>query len=65
MRPLRPGEAAHRLGITVKTLYNMEERGEIRSIKLPSGHRRYMAEDIESILDSYREGKVDEDDSEK
>jgi len=38
----------------------MEERGEIKSIKLPSGHRRYVVEDIEDILATYHKGKTNE-----
>lgn len=46
---LTPGEASKRLYVTQRTLQRMADRGEIRAIKLPSGHRRYLRESIEAI----------------
>lgn len=46
---ITPGEAAERLYVTPKTLIRMAERGDIRSFTLPSGHRRYLREDIEAL----------------
>lgn len=44
-----PGEAARMLHVTTKTLQRMALRGEVMAIVLPSGHRRYRQEDIETI----------------
>ena len=41
-----PKEAQATLGVSEKTLRNWDEQGKIRTIRTPSGHRRY---DIESI----------------
>ncbi|MEM6753798.1 MAG: IS607 family transposase [Cyanobacteria bacterium P01_C01_bin.38] len=41
-----PKEAQTILGVSEKTLRNWDEQGKIRTIRTPSGHRRY---DIESI----------------
>ncbi|MCV3215560.1 IS607 family transposase [Plectonema radiosum NIES-515] len=41
-----PKEAQNILGVTERTLRNWDEQGKIRTIRTPSGHRRY---DIESI----------------
>jgi len=48
---LKPGEAARTLGITTTTLASLAERGYVRAIKLPSGHRRYVRSDIEALAD--------------
>lgn len=48
---LRPGDAARRLSLHPRTLTRMAERGQIRSITLPSGHRRYASEDIDALLE--------------
>ena len=50
MRLLRPKEAARKLGVTVKTLREMENRGEIMVIRLPNGHRRYRSDVISKFL---------------
>jgi len=38
MKLLRPKEAAEKLGVTVKTLHAMEDRGEIEVVRLPNNH---------------------------
>ena len=50
MRLLRPKEAAKKLGVTTWTLREMEKRGEIESVRLPSGRRRYRSSDISRIM---------------
>lgn len=45
-----PAEASQALRVTTKTLLRMAERGEIDSIILPSGHRRYVESSLEAIL---------------
>ncbi|MDJ0732945.1 MAG: IS607 family transposase [Nostocaceae cyanobacterium] len=42
-----PKQAQNILGVSEKTLRNWDEQGKIRTIRTPSGHRRY---DIESII---------------
>lgn len=46
---LRPAEAALLLGIHTKTLTRMAQAGSIKSVLLPSGHRRYVREDIDAL----------------
>lgn len=43
---LTPGEAAKRLGVSTTTLRAMALRGQVASLTLPSGHRRYLASSI-------------------
>lgn len=43
-------EAAEYLGISPSTIYRMEKRGLISSIRTPGGQRRFRKEDIESYL---------------
>ncbi len=46
---LQVREAARGLGIHENTLRRWEERGLIRAVRLPSGVRRFRAEDIETL----------------
>jgi excisionase family DNA binding protein len=46
---ITPGEAADKLGISRTTLGRMVERGDIKPLTLPSGHRRYLRSDIEKL----------------
>ena len=46
---LRPGEAARILRVHERTLTRMADRGQVKSITLPSGHRRYEASGILAI----------------
>jgi len=48
---LSPAEAAKHAGVSVRTLYRYEARGALRSVRLPSGVRRYRKEDIERLLE--------------
>ena len=43
------GEAAKRLGISVKTLRRWADAHKIRSLRSPSGHRRFYVADIQGI----------------
>ena len=49
MELMTPGEAAQRLGVAVRSLARMAQRGDLRSIQLPSGHRRYSADEINAL----------------
>lgn len=44
-------EAARRLGVHENTLRRWEQAGLIRAVKLPTGVRRFRAEDIEALHD--------------
>lgn len=46
---IHPGEAAAMLKVAVRSLARMAERGDIESITLPSGHRRYHREEIAAL----------------
>ena len=49
-----PGEAARRLSISTETLRQWALTDLIPSTVLPSGHRRYAAEDIDRIVEGQR-----------
>lgn len=42
-------EAARSLGVHENTLRRWEERGLIRAVRLPTGVRRYRADDVASL----------------
>jgi excisionase family DNA binding protein len=42
-------EAARRLGVHENTLRRWEQSGLIRAVKLPTGVRRFRAEDVERL----------------
>lgn len=44
------GVAAELLNVTDETIRRWAEKGKIRHVKLPSGHRRYYRSDIAAIL---------------
>ena len=44
-------EAARRLGVHENTLRRWEKSGLIRAVKLPTGVRRFRAEDVERLHD--------------
>lgn len=46
---LKPAEAAIILGVGVKTLAIWASLGRIECLTLPSGHRRYYAEQIHDL----------------
>lgn len=48
-QPLKPGEAAARLGVSYKTLKRLAERGTLRATVLPSGHHRYARADVDRL----------------
>ena len=43
------GEAAERLGVSVGTLRSWADKGLVKTIRLPSGYRRFLHEDIEEL----------------
>ena len=43
------GEAARMLGVSVDTIRRWSDSGRIPAVVLPSGHRRYRAEDIRNL----------------
>ena len=49
---LRPQVAAAMLGVTPKTLTRWAESGDIRSIRLASGQRRYSSEDVKAMQEA-------------
>lgn len=46
---VKPAEAAAILGVGTNTLASWASLGKIRCVLLPSGHRRYYAEEIHSL----------------
>lgn len=47
---LTPLEAAERIGVSVQTLHRYEAAGRITSVRTPTNHRRYNADDIDALL---------------
>jgi excisionase family DNA binding protein len=45
-------QAAMLLGVSSKTIYRMEEKGLIQSIRTPGGQRRFNREDLENYLNA-------------
>ena len=48
---LTPGQAAAIAHVTVRTIHRYGTAKRIRFLTLPSGHRRYLREDVEALLD--------------
>lgn len=49
-------EAARTLGVHENTLRRWEERGLLRAVRLPSGVRRFRAEDIDALREQMFSG---------
>ena len=47
---LRPGEAAKRLGICVKTIQRMDSAGRLRVIRTPTGKRRIPESEVHRLM---------------
>lgn len=47
---LNTKQAAMLLGVSPKTIYRMEEKGLIQSIRTPGGQRRFNKKDLENYL---------------
>lgn len=45
-----PAEAEGILGVSRRTLMRMEQRGDIASRRLPSGHRRFVRAEVEALI---------------
>jgi DNA-binding transcriptional MerR regulator len=46
---LQPWEASNMTELRTKRLAELADRGRIRAVKTPLGHRRYYREDIEQL----------------
>jgi len=44
------GKTAEILGVTITTLRRWDKNGRLKSTKMPSGHRRYSVEQIDSVV---------------
>ena len=49
---LTPEQAARRLGVSSRSLARWSREGLIKTVVLPSGHRRYRVEDIDALTES-------------
>jgi putative resolvase len=56
-------EAARRLGVHENTLRRWEQTGLIRAVKLPTGVRRFRAEDVERLHDEMHRAVAGTDDT--
>lgn len=52
IKMLNTKQAALLLGVSPKTIYRMEEKGLIQSIRTPGGQRRFNKESLENYLDA-------------
>ncbi|HUX69181.1 MAG TPA: helix-turn-helix domain-containing protein [Cellulomonadaceae bacterium] len=43
-------DVARRLGVSARTVYRMIDRGDLKPRRLPSGHRRYLASEVDTLL---------------
>ncbi|MCK9266847.1 MerR family DNA-binding transcriptional regulator [bacterium] len=55
MKMLNTKQVAELLGVSTKTIYRMEEKGLIHSVRTPGGHRRFTKESIQNYLHKSRE----------
>ena len=51
---LKAREAAQYLGVSLNTLYRMEQNGHIAPFRTPGGHRRYSYEMLDRYLERSR-----------
>lgn len=49
--PLRIGEAARRLGVSVDTLRRWDRDGKLRAFRLPGGQRMYHQADVAAVIE--------------
>lgn len=47
---ITPGEASRIAFVTPRTMTRLAKRGTVRTLALPSGHRRYLRADVEALL---------------
>lgn len=45
-----PGVAAAVLGVSTRTVSRLADRGEVRALRVPGGHRRYDIDSLEALL---------------
>ncbi|WP_184718950.1 BldC family transcriptional regulator [Streptosporangium saharense] len=55
-RLLTPGEVARLFGVDPKTVNRWALRGQIASVRTPSGHRRYRVGDVRALLHGSESG---------
>ena len=48
--PLRIGEAARRLGVSVDTLRRWDREGKLKAGRLPGGQRVYRPADLDAVI---------------
>lgn len=48
-RLLSIGQAADLLGVSIGTLRSWADKGMVKTIRLPSGYRRFIPDDIEAL----------------
>ena len=53
---MRPGEVARALGVSVRTVANYADRGELKTVTTSGGHRRFTPEEVRRYLQSRRGG---------
>jgi DNA-binding transcriptional MerR regulator len=49
---LTPGQAAAIAHVTVRTIHRYGTSGLLAFVTLPSGHRRYVRDDVEALLNT-------------
>ncbi|WP_396659531.1 MerR family DNA-binding transcriptional regulator [Microbacterium sp.] len=46
------GEVAAKLGVAVSTVRNWDSDGKLRSVRTPGGHRRFLADQVDALLET-------------
>lgn len=56
---LTPAEVAKRFRVDPKTVTRWAKSGKLRSIRTLGGHRRYMASEVDALLEGQRQTQAD------
>lgn len=55
---LTTGEVAERTGLSSDLVRDLADKGHLRILRIPGGHRRFYAEDVDRFLAEYTRGEA-------